>query len=137
MLHTSASSVEVFPVMSLNLYAFIKLNASKNQFKFFKSLDIANINSKLETQHSYTHEFWKNEDIEKELMNYLKDFPRNRKAYDKQALPGIDDPTEEYLRGDYEELEVGFVDGLFAIYKLRERTAKTKEELYMCVYWYL
>ena len=33
------------------------------------------------------------------------------------------------MREDYEELEVGFVDGFFEMYKLRERIAKTKEEI--------
>ena len=32
------------------------------------------------------------------------------------------------MRGDYEELEVDFVDGIFEMYKLREWIAKTKEE---------
>ena len=61
-------------------------------------------------------------------MNYLKYFSRNRKAYDKQTLPEIHAPTKEYLRGDCEELEVGFVNGLFEMYKLRERLAKTKKK---------
>ena len=37
--------------------------------------------------------------------------------------------TKEYLRGDYKELEVSFVDGLFKMYKLRKLIAKTKEEI--------
>ena len=33
------------------------------------------------------------------------------------------------MREDYEELQVGFVDGLFELYKLRELIAKIKEEI--------
>ena len=33
------------------------------------------------------------------------------------------------MRGDDQELEVGFIDGLFELYKLRELIAKTKEEI--------
>ena len=83
----------------------------------------------IKSLHPCTHKFWENEEIKKELMNYLKDFSRNRKAYNKQTLQEIDATTKEYMRGDYEELEVGFVDGLFEMYKLRERIAKTKEEI--------
>ena len=41
----------------------------------------------------------------------------------------FDASTKEYLQGDYKELEVGFVDGLFEMYKLRKLIAKTKEEI--------
>ena len=40
----------------------------------------------------------------------------------------VDASTKEYLRGDYKELEVGFVS-LFEMYKLRKLIAKTKEEI--------
>jgi len=33
------------------------------------------------------------------------------------------------FKGDYEEVEVGFVDGLFELYKLRELILKSKEEI--------
>ena len=45
-------------------------------------------------------------------MNHLKEFSRNSKAYDKQTSK-----------------EVGFVDGLFEMYKLRELIALTKAKI--------
>ena len=46
----------------------------------------------------------------------------------KQILREVDAFTE-YFRGDYNEVEVGFVDGLFEMYKLRELIIKTKVEI--------
>ena len=65
---------------------------SKKQFNFFKSLDKAK--SEVESLHPCTYGFWENEEIKNELMNYLKDFSRERKAYDKQTLPEIDATTK-------------------------------------------
>ena len=50
----------------------MQLNDSKKQFNFFKSLDIANINSEEEDFHPSTNQFWKNVNVKKELMDYLK-----------------------------------------------------------------
>ena len=41
----------------------------------------------------------------------------------------MEDSAKAYLRGDFEDIEVGFVDGLFEMYKLRELIAKTKAEI--------
>ena len=79
--------------------------------------------------HPSTHEFWEREDIKKELMSYLKEFSRNDKAYNKQTNKEVEESTKSYLRGDFEDIEVGFVDGLFEMYKLRELIAKTKAEI--------
>ena len=62
---------------------------------------------------------------QKEFMKYLK----NKKAYDKQTLHEVDVTTSNYIKGDHEEVEAGFVDGLFALYKLRELILKSKEEI--------
>ena len=64
----------------MTVEGFIQLNDSKKQFNFFKSLDLANINLEVESLHPCTHEFWENEEIKKELMNYLKHFSRNKKS---------------------------------------------------------
>ena len=37
--------------------------------------------------------------------------------------------TDDYIRGDYEEIEVGFVDGLFEMFKLRELITKAKGQI--------
>ena len=62
-------------------------------------------------------------------MSYLKDFSRNSKAYDKQTNKEVEESTKSYLRGDFEDIEVGFVDGLAEMYKLREQIAKTKADI--------
>ena len=61
------------------------------------------------------------------MNGLLEDFSRNKKAYDKQTVQKCDVTTSKYMQGDYEELEVGFIDGLFKRYKLRELIAKMKE----------
>ena len=63
------------------------------------------------------------------MNGLLEDFSRNKKAYDKQTVQEVDATTREYMQEDYEELEVGFVDDLFELYKLRERITKKKEEI--------
>ena len=72
--------------MTMSVEEFIQINDSKKQFDFLKSLDRANINAEVESLHPCTHEFLENEEIKKELMNYLKNFSRNKQAYDKQTL---------------------------------------------------
>ena len=62
-------------------------------------------------------------------MSYLKEFSRNSKVYDKQTSKEVKESTKSYLWGNFEEIEVGFVDGLFEMYKLRELIAKTKAEI--------
>ena len=94
--------------MPIKVERYLQLNDSKNQFNFFKSLDIANINSEVENLHPNIHEFWENVNVKEELMNYLKDVSRNKKAYDKHTVQELDATTSNYLREDYEELEVDF-----------------------------
>ena len=115
--------------MPMHVEGFMQINESKKQFNFLKSLDIANINAEVENVHPSTHEFWEREDIKKELMSYLKEFSRNDKAYNKQTNKEVEVSTKAYLRGDFEDIEVGFVDGLFEMYKLRELIAKTKADI--------
>ena len=80
----------------------MQLNDTKKQFNFLKSLDIADINSKVEILHPSAHEFWENVNVKKEFMDYLKDFSRNKKTYDKQTVHEVDATTSNYMRGDYE-----------------------------------
>ena len=44
-------------------------------------------------------------------MNHLKEFSSNKKAYDKQTSKEVAESTKNYLRGDFENIEVGFVHG--------------------------
>ena len=62
-------------------------------------------------------------------MKHLKEFSRNSKVYDKQTSKEVEESTKNYLQGDFKNLEVGFVDGLMEMYKLRELIAKTKAEI--------
>ena len=62
-------------------------------------------------------------------MSYLKEFSRNTEAYTKQTSKEVEESTKSYLRRDFDTIEVGFVDGLFEMYKLRELIAKTKAEI--------
>ena len=41
-------------------------------------------------------------------MDFLKEFSRNKKAYDKQTMPEVDQTTKEYMRGEFEEFRSGF-----------------------------
>ena len=107
----------------------MQINDRKEQFNFLKSLDIANINAEVENLHPSTHEFWENSTIKKEFIDFLKAFSRNKQAYTKQTLREVDIYAEECFRGENELIEVGFVDGLFEMYKLREAIAKAKAEI--------
>ena len=94
-----------------------------------KSLDIANINAEVDNLHPSTHEFWEREDIKKELMSQLKEFSRNTEVHTKQTNKELEESTKAYLRGEFDTIEVGFVDGLLEMYKLRELIAKTKADI--------
>ena len=76
--------------MPMTVEGVMQLSDSKKQFliklNFFKSLDIVKINSEVEFLfYPSTYEFWENINVKKKLMFYLKDFSRNKKAYDKQS----------------------------------------------------
>ena len=107
----------------------MKINDKKEQFNFLKSLDIVNINAEVENLHPSTHKFWENATIKKEFMHFLKDFSKNKKAYTKQTLLEVDVVTEEVFRWENEDIEVGFVNGLFELYKLRKLISTTKGEI--------
>ena len=49
--------------------------------------------------------------------------------YDKQTSKEVEESTNISLQGDFENIEVGSVDGLMEMYKLRELIAKTKAEI--------
>ena len=72
----------------MTVEGFMQQNDSKKQFNFFKSLGIANINSKVENLHQGTHEFWE-----------LKEFSRNKKAYNKQTVQEVGATMKEICEG--------------------------------------
>ena len=64
---------------------YIKLNDNKTQFNFLRSLDIENINRKFVNLHPSTHEFWEDENIKIEFMEFLGKFAKNKLAYNKMT----------------------------------------------------
>ena len=75
----------------------------------------------VEQLHPSTHEFWEEESIRKSLLDFLVGWFRNPKAYIKKIQHAQDDATHALKSDEREEseLELGFVDGLFELYKLR------------------
>jgi len=116
--------------MPLHVEGFMQINDTKKQFNFLKSLDIANINAEVDNIHPSTHEIWEREDIKKELMSYLKEFSRNPKVYDKQTSKEVEESTKSNLRGDFDIIEVGFVDGLFEMKYSGSSLQKQKQRLF-------
>ena len=72
----------------------------------------------MESLHPSTHYFRENVTIKTEFMEYLKELSKNMKAYNKQTIHEVDATTSSYIKGDYEEIEVGFIDGLFVLYQM-------------------
>ena len=86
---------------------------------FLKSLDIASISNKMEMLHPSTHEFWDNEEIRTKFLDYLAVWYKNPAAYLKQGFYCQDSTTTaENFVDDEENIEVGFVDGLFEMFKI-------------------
>ena len=106
-------------------------NKNKVQFNFLKNLQIKNINMEVEQLHPSTHEFWEEEHIRKSLMDYLVSWSRNPAAYAKKILNAQDEASNALKRDDKKDnaIELGFVDGLFKLYKLRCDIEKARWEL--------
>ena len=73
--------------------------------------EIANINHETGLLHPSAHEFWEQEGIHQEFISYLRRFAKYKVAclkknkFSKTILKGRNDNVEE--------MEIGFVDGLF------------------------
>ena len=106
--------------MPLMIEGYIKLNDNKTQFNFLRSLDIENINREFVNLHPSTHEFWEDENIKLEFMEFLGKFAKNKLAYNKMTSKEQAEQGANILRGEFDDVEVGFVDGLFEMYKIRE-----------------
>ena len=53
-------------------------------------------------------------------MEFLGTFAKNKKAYNKMTTKEQNEQTANIRRGEFDNVEVGFVDGLFELYKIRE-----------------
>ena len=108
----------------------MNVNYTKKPFNFLKSLDIASINREMEMLHPGTHEFWDNEEIRTKFMDYLAVWSKNPAAYFKKGFYCQDTTTKaDKSMDDEDNVEVGFVDGLFEMYKLREEIQKARSEI--------
>ena len=109
---------------------FMNVNNTKKTFNFLKSLDIASINKETEMLHPGTHMFWDNEEIRAAFMEYLAVWSKNPAVYIQKGYYDQDSNTRKEKESSNEEtIEVGFVDGLFEMYKLREEIRKARSEI--------
>ena len=53
-----------------------------------------------------------------DFMEYLGTVAKIKKAHNKLTWKEQNDLTKNYLKGEFDNVEVGFVDGLFELYKL-------------------
>ena len=107
----------------------LKVNMLKKSFNFLKSLDIAAINNEIELLHPSAHEFWEVEETRAEFLEFLAIWSKNPAGYFKKTFTVQNEPKPIMQANDEEEIEVGFVDGLFEMYKLRCGIEKAKAEL--------
>ena len=73
--------------------------------------------------------FGKMKTTKKSLSSFWVYLLKTKKVYNKLTIMEQKEQPANYLRGDFDDVEVGFVDGLFEPYKLRERIAKYKAEI--------
>ena len=121
------------------LDGMMDVNTNKVTFNFLKSLEIQHINNETLLVHPSTHEFWEDEEIRMNLMKFLVGWSKNSIVYEKSSQKKrYQDEATEALKSDKssenEQVEVGFVDGLFEIYKLRSEIAKARAELISLLY---
>ena len=112
-------------------HGMMDINRNKVQFSFLKNLEISNINMEVDQLHPSTHEFWEEDNVRKSLLDFLVGWSRNPKAYVKKTHLAQDDATHALKSDEKEEsdIELGFVDGLFELYKLRCDNEKAKAEI--------
>ena len=96
-------------------------------------MDIASINKETDLLHPGAHMFWDDEEIRSKFMNYLATWSKNTSAYIQKGFYTQDSTTSTERKSSNEEaIEVGFVDGLFEMYKLREEIRKARAENRSC-----
>ena len=111
-------------------HGMMDVNKNGVQCNFLKDLETNNINNKVGQLHPSTHEFWEEDSIRKILLNFLFSWSRNLKAYVNKIINAQDEATYALKSDDTEEeeIELGFVDGLFELYKLRCDIEKARAE---------
>ena len=108
----------------------MNVNNTKKTFNFLKSLDITSINKETELLHPGTHMFWDNEEIRSAFMEYLAVWSKNPAVYILEGYYDQDSNKRKVKESSNEEaIEVGFVDGLLEMYKLRDEIRKARSEI--------
>ena len=102
----------------------MNVNAMKKSFNFLKSPDIASINNEIKMLHTCVHEFWEDKKIRKNFLNFQQLRKKKPVAYFKKIFAALGDGSNK--ANEDEEVEVGFVGGLFELYKLRKTKAKSE-----------
>ena len=93
------------------------VNKEKVCFNFLKSLEISNINKETMLLHPCVHEFWEEDEIRNNVLQYLVGWSKNSAVYAKESQKRkYQDEATLALKSDKsdekDEIEVGFVDGL-------------------------
>ena len=104
----------------------LNVNLTEKSFNFLKSLDIVAINNEIELLHPTTHDFWEDEESRAKFLEFLAAWSKNTAAYFKKTFAAQDDTESIKLQNEEEEIEVGFVDGLFEMYKLQTDITKAR-----------
>ena len=74
--------------------------------------------------------FWDDEEIRTKFMDFLATWSKNPAAYIQKGFYNQDPTTSMETKSSNEDtIEVGFVDGLFEMYKLREEIRKARAEI--------
>ena len=120
--------------MPKTVEGMMDINKEKVCFNFLKSLEIANINNETLLLHPSAHEFWEEEEIRTKLMEFLVGWSKNPIVYAKvnQKAQYQDEATsalKSNKQNEVEQIEVGFLDGLFEMYKLRNEIAMARAEI--------
>ena len=105
----------------------MKLNDTKTQFNCVRCLNISNINAEILKSHPSTQYSGKMKTSKNSLPS-LGLICQEQKSVQKLTTTEQKEQTANFLRG-FDDVEVGFVDGLFELYKLRELIAKYQAEI--------
>ena len=103
-------------------------NRMKKSFNFLKSLNIAALNNEIELIRPSKREFWGDEEIRTDFLGFLQAWSKNPVAFFKKMF-AAQDGTHTIQQANKEvEIEVGFVAGLFEMYRLKGDIARARVE---------
>ena len=94
----------------------MSIDTMKNKFQLFEIIGYC------------THTFWEEEETRAQFLEFLGSWSKNPAAYFKKTFAAQDESKSLRKADEEEEIEVGFVDGLFEMYKLRCDVAKARAE---------